>query len=60
MQKPRDNLKNKFPRCHYNKCKKTKQIFETYDQALKYIVKMNLQNYTIYNCQYCHKFHIAH
>lgn len=26
---PRDNLKNKYPRCHYNKTGKAKQVFET-------------------------------
>lgn len=55
--KPRDNLSTKYPRCHYNKLGKTKMTFDTADLAEKYIKKMYLDNYTIYQCTYCNKYH---
>lgn len=55
----RDNLQGKFPRCHYNKAGKAKQVFETEQEALDYIKKMNLTGYIIYQCRYCNKYHIA-
>ena len=58
--KPRDNLSTKYPRCHYNKLGKTKMTFDTTDLAEKYIKKMQLDNYTIYQCTYCNKYHISH
>lgn len=57
---PRDHLKSKFPRCHYNKSGKTKQIFTSEIDAEQYLIKMNLKNYTIYQCKYCNYYHIAH
>lgn len=60
MYKSRSNLNKKYPRCHYNKLGKSKQIFDTEDLALEYLKKMNLNNYTIYQCNYCNKYHIAH
>ena len=57
---PRDNLKQKYPRCHYNKLGKSKQIFENVEQAEQYLNKMHLYNYNIYQCNYCNKYHIAH
>lgn len=59
-QLPRNNLKGKYPRCHYNRYGKTKQIFESIELAQKYLNKMNLKDYTIYQCRYCNKYHIAH
>lgn len=58
--KPRDNLSTKYPRCHYNKLGKTKMAFDTTDLAEKYLKKMHLDTYTIYQCTYCNKYHISH
>lgn len=57
---PRSYLKGKYPRCHYNKYKKTKQIFYSEESAEKYLRKLNLKDYTIYQCKYCNYYHIAH
>lgn len=57
---PRDNLKGKYPRYHYNKLGKAKQSFDTIELAEKYLKKMNLKDYTIYQCKYCNKYHISH
>lgn len=57
--RPRDNLNNKYPRYHFNKLGKTKLTFDTIDLADKYIRKMKLYNYTIYQCKYCNKYHIS-
>ncbi len=57
---PRDNLKGNFPRCHYNKYKKAKQTFHSKEAAKEYLIKMNLKDYTIYQCRYCNQYHIAH
>lgn len=57
--KPRDSLKTKYPRCHFNKLGKTKLTFDTTDLASKYIKKMHLNTYTIYQCRYCNKYHIS-
>ena len=58
--KPRDNLSTKYPRCHYNKLGKTKITFDTIDLAEKYLKRMYLDTYTIYQCAYCNKYHISH
>ena len=34
--------------------------FDTTDLAEKYLKKMRLDNYTIYQCTYCNKYHISH
>lgn len=60
MNRPRNNLKGKYPRCHYNKLGKSKQNFETIEKAQQYLTKMHLLNYTIYKCRYCNQYHIAH
>ena len=57
--RPRDNLNNKYPRYHFNKLGKTKLTFDTIDLANKYLRKMNLLTYTIYQCKYCNKYHIS-
>lgn len=57
---PRNDLKDKYPRRHYNKRGKTKQIFESIESAKNYIYKMNLKDYTIYLCTECNKYHISH
>ena len=57
--RPRDNLSNKYPRYHFNKLGKTKLTFDTVDLANKYLRKMNLLTYTIYQCEYCSKYHIS-
>lgn len=54
---PRDNLKGKYPRCHYNKLGKTKQSFNTIKEAQHYIDKWKLDGYIIYKCTYCNKYH---
>lgn len=56
----RDNLPKHYPRQHYNKLGKSKQIFESVEQAEEYLNKMHLGNYSIYLCRYCNKYHIAH
>ena len=58
--KPRDNLSTKYPRCHYNKLGKTKMTFDTIDLAEKYLKKMHLDTYIIYQCAYCNKYHLSH
>jgi len=45
---PRNDLKGKYPRCHYNKLGKAKQVFFSEESAEKYLRKMNLKDYTIY------------
>ena len=57
---PRSNLQNKKPRCHYNRRGKTKMSFETEEDAIKYIKKMNLKDYIVYLCKVCNKYHISH
>ena len=57
--KPRDNLSTKYPRCHYNKLGKAKQTFYSEESAQKYLRKMNLMEYTVYQCRYCNQYHIA-
>lgn len=57
---PRDDLKDKYPRCHYNKYRKAKQVFFSKESAEKYLRRMNLKDYTIYLCKYCNQYHIAH
>ena len=57
---PRSNLQNKKPRCHYNKRGKNKMSFETEEDAIKYIKKMNLKDYIVYLCKVCNKYHISH
>lgn len=57
--KPRDNLTKHYPRCHYNKLGKTKMVFNTVEDAQRYLNKMHLTNYTIYQCRECNKYHIA-
>lgn len=57
---PRNTLKGRYPRCHYNKLGKTKQVFDTLQQAEDYLIKINNPTYTIYKCTYCNKYHIAH
>ncbi len=57
--KPRDNLTKHYPRCHYNKLGKTKITFNTVEDAQKYLDKLHLINYTIYQCRECNKYHIA-
>lgn len=57
---PRDNLKLKYPRCHFNKSKKAKQSFNSKESAEEYIIKMNLRDYIIYQCKYCNQYHIGH
>ena len=57
--RPRDNLNNKYPRYHFNKLGKTKMVFNTVEDAQKYLNKMHLTNYTIYQCKYCNKYHIS-
>lgn len=57
--RPRDNLNNKYPRYHFNKLGKTKLTFDTIDLANKYLRRMNLLTYTIYQCKYCNKYHIS-
>lgn len=56
----RDNLSTKYPRCHYNKLGKTKMTFDTIDEASDYLMRKHLNNYTIYQCTYCNKYHISH
>lgn len=56
----RSNLKNKYPRCHYNKSKKAKQAFDSEESALEYLIKRNLKNYIVYQCKYCNQYHIGH
>ena len=57
---PRNDLKGKYPRCHYNKLRKAKQTFFSEESAEQYLKKMNLKDYTIYQCRYCKQYHIAH
>ena len=58
--KPRDNLSTKYPRYHFNKLGKTKLTFDTIDEASDYLMRKHLNNYTIYQCKYCNKYHISH
>lgn len=58
--RPRNNLKCKYPRCHYNKLGKTKQTFDSKELAEEYLNKMNLKDYTVYCCKYCNQYHISH
>lgn len=60
MNLPRNNLKQKYPRYHYNKLGKSKQSFETEEKAQQYLLKMHLFDYSIYKCKYCNQYHIAH
>ena len=57
---PRNNLKGRHPRCHYNRLGKAKQMFFAEESAEKYLRKINLKDYTIYQCKYCNQYHIAH
>lgn len=57
---PRNNLNKKYPRCHYNRLGKSKKSFDSIELAEDYILRMKLDNYTIYQCKYCSKYHIAH
>lgn len=57
---PRSDLKGKYPRCHYNKLGKAKYTFYSEESAQKYLRKMNLMEYTVYQCRYCNQYHIAH
>lgn len=55
----RDNLKERFPRQHFNKAKKTKQLFENKDEADDYISAHRMRNYTSYLCGVCGRWHIG-
>ena len=55
----RDNLQHSKPRCHYNYKGKTKQSFETEEQAIQFINKTKLKDYTVYLCRICNKYHIG-
>lgn len=57
---PRSDLKGKYPRCHYNKLGKAKQAFYSEKSTQKYLRKMSLMGYTVYQCRYCNQYHIAH
>lgn len=54
---PRDNLKGNYPRCHYNRQGKTKQAFDTIQEAQYYIDKWELDKCIVYKCNYCNKYH---
>lgn len=57
-------VKNKHKRYHYYKKDgkwKPKLKFETYQEAETYLKKNKILNeYNIYCCPYCKKFHIGH
>jgi rubrerythrin len=57
-------VKNKHKRFHYYKKDgkwKPKIKFETHQEAEKYLkAKHILEEYNIYRCPYCGKFHIGH
>ena len=57
-------VKNKHKRFHYYKKDgkwKPKRKFETYQAAKDYLkAKHKLEEYEIYCCPYCVKFHIGH
>jgi hypothetical protein len=57
-------IKNKHKRYHYYKKGgkwKPKLKFETYQEAETYLKKNKILNeYNIYCCPYCKKFHIGH
>ena len=57
-------IKNKHKRYHYYKKEgkwKPKLKFETYKMAEKYLSKKdNSDEYNIYICPYCGKYHIGH
>ena len=56
----RDSVNTSYPRHHYNSQKKTKKQFETKKDAEEYIIIHKLENYTIYFCDICSKYHISH
>ncbi len=57
-------VKNKHKRCHYYKKDgkwKPKIKFETYQEAEAYLKEKNkLEEYNIYCCPICGKYHIGH
>lgn len=60
MYRVRSNpFKNK-KRYHYNSKGKAKIKFKTLEDAIIFLKKKHLQNYTIYLCKYCNNYHIAH
>ena len=62
--KKKKPIKNKHKRYHYYKKDgkwKPKLKFETYQEAETYLKKNKILNeYNIYCCPYCKKFHIGH
>jgi hypothetical protein len=54
-----------LPRCHWNmqhgRKIKEKRAFETLQDATEYLKSGNLQNqYNVYQCNVCNKWHIGH
>ena len=49
----------RYPRCHYNARHKAKRVYDSVDDAERFISRHRLVGYTAYECNVCHMIHIG-